>query len=1259
MSKKVKISLVALLFLVVSVAILHWRAKQIMVELVKSNTSGLVDVTLGGLIIIPIENTIRVKNLTVTITDKNSGKHTEISVRSIFLDVASLLDFFKGGTLVIEKLNLAGGMITLPARSTTQNASTQPALDLGALIAKIKSDAIRFKIQELTFRDFNLTALSEDNRSTEIKHFNFTARQLNLNADSILKTKPLIEFSLPHQTILLPSGIDFAFDTLFFSTTDNSIQGEQMKLTTSDPTTGNQFLIQSKKIRLAHFDFESLYRKGIAIIDSIFLDQSVANIQWRQENTDDATTPTSLDSIMAFNIKHLTVHDLAASLTLSNNTVKNSYEIKNSSLTINNFWHKPDSAHKFSTRDFDLLVTQYSTFLSQQSTAISFDTVRIQKRSLILSNFKIASPHQPPLLQTDVFKLNEVDWYALLYEKKLVAQEVVVQSPTIITTIKSGQGSAPGPNGHVLLESLKEFLNVNIFALENATAHVKLQEQQADLRLQGGYATIHFNDLINSTNPSEVLKSVDKLSYNVLSINSPEVSGRIDKFKMEQGSVYSKNASIHAKEKLSLSIQDLKVQKISWNQLISEPTLSGLGWTSLEVAIQGNTNQPKFGSPKKFPTIAIDNLSGANTKIDYVANGLTFNTLLPSIKLTSFHLDTTFLFSGIDIKGHNGEFESSVNRASIGSFQLTDQGGALNEINFNRLATDSLSLRIDKMMIDADLPMLAQQNFSVNQLGFKNIKTSFSKHDSARQIKISLDNNLIVNQIRYHKKKLTIGSLTLDAEPMDVYFTNLSALLEEKATDTLRTNIRRVRKGIDTTLLHMDSDRAYRLRTPGAQKSPTAMHPFYSLKSERGGIRLSLGEITAMLDSTLQIDANVQALQLQDLLLSTDKLAAQIYTGSIDNVVLHSTHLKEPFEILRDNATTLAINNLKARIEAGGTLIQFNKMNYNPMKARGSFKDLEIRPVKDKQAFQEGNVYQVSYLSTRIDSLSINQWDVNRLLDDSVIQVSSLHVFETNLDIYRDKTLPFFAGKIKLLPTNALQKLGLKIRIDTILFNKGDIRYTEKSRITGKEGVLFFTNLTGRIRNIRNTDLGISDSLYIRASTRFLDSALVKLQVNESYADTLGGFLMTTQTSPFHTSILNPTLVPLVSVNFESGYIDTISMRAVGRKYLSLGSMKMFYHDLKVNFLDKNDTSRHSVKTELMKFAANNLVIKANNTNRIGKVYVERDRHRAVFQYWVKMILSGATTSVGVKSNKKQIKKYMKQLDQKKLPPIDQKLNDL
>ncbi|HVG12509.1 MAG TPA: hypothetical protein VM843_05855, partial [Flavisolibacter sp.] len=56
---------------------------------------------------------------------------------------------------------------------------------------------------------------------------------------------------------------------------------------------------------------------------------------------------------------------------------------------------------------------------------------------------------------------------------------------------------------------------------------------------------------------------------------------------------------------------------------------------------------------------------------------------------------------------------------------------------------------------------------------------------------------------------------------------------------------------------------------------------------------------------------------------------------------------------------------------------------------------------------------------------------------------------------------------------------------------------------------------------------------------------------------------------------------------------------------------------------------------------------------RTGLVYFERLREKSFFNYIVKMTFSGMATSVGVKKNRKYMKKYKQELKARSLPPID------
>jgi len=134
---------------------------------------------------------------------------------------------------------------------------------------------------------------------------------------------------------------------------------------------------------------------------------------------------------------------------------------------------------------------------------------------------------------------------------------------------------------------------------------------------------------------------------------------------------------------------------------------------------------------------------------------------------------------------------------------------------------------------------------------------------------------------------------------------------------------------------------------------------------------------------------------------------------------------------------------------------------------------------------------------------------------------------------------------------------------------------------------------------------------------------------------------------------LNEVLEPLASVNLQSGYLDTLLMRAIATEYLSLGEMRMFYRDLKVKFHRNSYEEKKRFLTGLMTFIANNFVIKNDNKKRVGVVYFPRIRDRSFINYYIKIAMSGMASSVGAKKNKRLLRKYKKQLKIRQLPPID------
>jgi hypothetical protein len=250
---------------------------------------------------------------------------------------------------------------------------------------------------------------------------------------------------------------------------------------------------------------------------------------------------------------------------------------------------------------------------------------------------------------------------------------------------------------------------------------------------------------------------------------------------------------------------------------------------------------------------------------------------------------------------------------------------------------------------------------------------------------------------------------------------------------------------------------------------------------------------------------------------------------------------------------------------------------------------------------------------------------------------------------YRDKRMPRQSGVVRLLPANLLKKIGTHMLADTFNIKNTNIDYEEVNEKTGVAGKITVNRVNGAVTHVRNFDLVEGDSLTIRVSGYLQDTMFTKLQLRESYTDTLGGFLLTGQMGPADITILNPILASLASAELRSGKLDTMSMRVVGREAMAFGEMKMFYHDLKIRV--RKPGNRRTIMTSLTTFLANT-IIKNENKNRTGMVFFMRWRDRSAINYLVKIALSGMTSSVGVKRNKKLIRKYEKEIRARNLPPI-------
>jgi hypothetical protein len=201
------------------------------------------------------------------------------------------------------------------------------------------------------------------------------------------------------------------------------------------------------------------------------------------------------------------------------------------------------------------------------------------------------------------------------------------------------------------------------------------------------------------------------------------------------------------------------------------------------------------------------------------------------------------------------------------------------------------------------------------------------------------------------------------------------------------------------------------------------------------------------------------------------------------------------------------------------------------------------------------------------------------------------------------------------------------------------VTVNESSKSTNKWSAVPITDINALITHFGNT-YGNADSLLVQATGKLLGNPIRYFSYHESYGDSLSGFAAESYLAPMDLKDFNTVAIPMAAIKVRRGYADTIFSQWSGNKYATLGTMNFYYHHLNVQVLNKKDSMRQGFKANLETFLANAFL--RNRNQRPTRMFFERDREKFIFNYWVKAETSGMVTAVGVKKDKKYLKKYNK-----------------
>lgn len=202
-----------------------------------------------------------------------------------------------------------------------------------------------------------------------------------------------------------------------------------------------------------------------------------------------------------------------------------------------------------------------------------------------------------------------------------------------------------------------------------------------------------------------------------------------------------------------------------------------------------------------------------------------------------------------------------------------------------------------------------------------------------------------------------------------------------------------------------------------------------------------------------------------------------VLTNKNIEVTMHGLKLKKSrhynnffYPSLQDASLVVKDNILK--LNSNLYEIAFQQLKANLKNQTLIFKGFHFRPLYSKTDFSKHIKFQQERFDMKADEIAFTGADFYRFLAENEIRIKKIVISNPNINLFRDKRVPFDHSRRPLLPVQVLKKMRSKIRIDTVRIKNAHFDYGEKTKLTSQTLSVNFRPATGKIAGL-NIDKGI------------------------------------------------------------------------------------------------------------------------------------------------------------------------------------------
>ncbi|QDH78027.1 hypothetical protein FKX85_02835 [Echinicola soli] len=304
-----------------------------------------------------------------------------------------------------------------------------------------------------------------------------------------------------------------------------------------------------------------------------------------------------------------------------------------------------------------------------------------------------------------------------------------------------------------------------------------------------------------------------------------------------------------------------------------------------------------------------------------------------------------------------------------------------------------------------------------------------------------------------------------------------------------------------------------------------------------------------------------------------------------------------------------------------------------------TLKDVTLSPRYGKYEYVRKVGYQTDVVKAYFPAIRFDAIDLKKLIEHREIDATKMAVQTPNIQVFRDKRVPFNDSIYRPMPQELMRKSGIKLKLDTLDLINAVITYEEFPEKGMVPGSITFDSLYAKMYpfHLSKTleDTFAVDSSYLKAAARINGVAPIDMTGQFGYKAPYP-MDINVHSGKFDLRAVNTITTRNAFLKIREGIAQPSTWRFTADNETAHGTMTFHYNNLKVQLLNDRTLKKAKGRKAMLTFVLNAIALRGNNprkifgTEKVAPIYVQRDKSKFIFNYWWKASLSGFQGSLGL-----------------------------